>query len=398
MNVLIPLFSPSAGTYGSLTRTLSMANTLKNSGHAVLFCTSGQMASLLAQKGYEAAEMPASTMFGLPRLISNIIEKRSQKMQLPVKEGKAIGSIWFVHLLSGTAKKSYLLRQVEALRKTAESFKPDLILTEMDLGAYLLSRINNIPLATTYASVMENGKGTMAWRKVRGAMNAVLRRYGCEPVDPQIICFNSDILKLIPSIPELDGAPEREDIHYVGNMIERIIDRQPAIFQPESDKKYVFVYMGTGSVSLTNIETVLPETFAGLDNYRCIVAFQSISEEKTIGNVQFKPYIQADELLPYCEWTICHGGLNSITQSLEYQVPLIIFPGPIFERRFNAEKVAGQKAGFMGEFSDFNPEWIRRMMQRHEEARANAERLSERFKSYGGSPDALKAIEKWLER
>jgi UDP:flavonoid glycosyltransferase YjiC (YdhE family) len=33
----------------------------------------------------------------------------------------------------------------------------------------------------------------------------------------------------------------------------------------------------------------------------------------------------------------CRGGPNAIIQSLASSVPLIIFPGSIFERRFNAE-------------------------------------------------------------
>ncbi|MHB1415778.1 MAG: hypothetical protein ACYC1C_11045 [Chloroflexota bacterium] len=42
-------------------------------------------------------------------------------------------------------------------------------------------------------------------------------------------------------------------------------------------------------------------------------------------------------MLPRCDWTVCHGGQHTIVQSLLHGVPLIVLPGPIFERRFNAK-------------------------------------------------------------
>jgi len=79
-------------------------------------------------------------------------------------------------------------------------------------------------------------------------------------------------------------------------------------------------------------------------------------------------------------------------------VPLLLFPGPIFERRFNAGKVAENGAGFMGELSDFNAEWIRDKFERRGELREGTARLRASFARMGGAEAAVKAAEDWLGR
>jgi hypothetical protein len=79
----------------------------------------------------------------------------------------------------------------------------------------------------------------------------LLRRYGvAADLNPEDIAFNPQTLKLIPSIPELDGTdPGRRDVCYTGNLLEPI-RAVGAPFVPEPGEKYVFCYLGTGSISL----------------------------------------------------------------------------------------------------------------------------------------------------
>ena len=100
-------------------------------------------------------------------------------------------------------------------------------------------------------------------------------------------------------------------------------------------------------------------------------------------------------MLRQCDWTICHGGQNTIIQSLVHDVPLLIFPGPIFERRYNAKQVQATGAGKMGESSDFNASWLRTKMDKHSEYSRHAALLGARIRSYGGAPAAVEAISHW---
>ena len=164
---------------------------------------------------------------------------------------------------------------------------------------------------------------------------------------------------------------------------------------PEAGKRYVFVYVGTGSISLQTIRQILPKVFAKDGNLRCLVGAQSITKTERLGAVELHPYIPAQSVLRHCDWTICHGGQNTIIQSLRADVPLIIFPGPIFERRYNAQKVADAGAGLMGELADFNPSWLAAALARQTECADHAAALGTQIRSYGGPPDAVETMAAW---
>ena len=126
-----------------------------------------------------------------------------------------------------------------------------------------------------------------------------------------------------------------------------------------------------------------------------MVGGQSIERPFRTEAVEFYPYVPADVLLPQCDWTICHGGQNTIVQSLMHAVPLIVFPGPIWERRYNAQKVDQAGAGLMGEVNQFTVEWLQTSLGDRSKCAAGAMALSKRIRSYGGATAAVAAIEKW---
>jgi UDP:flavonoid glycosyltransferase YjiC (YdhE family) len=78
---------------------------------------------------------------------------------------------------------------------------------------------------------------------------------------------------------------------------------------------------------------------------------------------------------------------------LLYGVPLLIFPGPIFERRFNASKVQDVGAGRMGELTDFNEAWIQPILVKRNEYAKHAKQISKKIESLGGARQAVQAIQ-----
>jgi UDP:flavonoid glycosyltransferase YjiC (YdhE family) len=75
--------------------------------------------------------------------------------------------------------------------------------------------------------------------------------------------------------------------------------------------------------------------------------------------------------------------------------PLIILPGIIFERRFNAERVTAAEAGLSGEKRDLNIAWLRAALARRAEFAPAAADLGERIRACGGPAAAIQAIEAW---
>ena len=202
--------------------------------------------------------------------------------------------------------------------------------------------------------------------------------------------------KIIPSIPELEGTdPGRSDVRYVGQLLGPIQPVSATDFQADPGKRYVFVYVGTGSIPLDRLQDVLPHVFAPGGDRICLVGAQSIDSPYRLGAVQFRPYVPADAVLPHCDWTICHGGQNTIIQSLLHGVPLLVFPGPIFERRYNARKVEEAGVGLMGEVNEFTAQWLCAAFERQAECAFHAEALGQRIRSYGGPAAAVEALQGW---
>jgi UDP:flavonoid glycosyltransferase YjiC (YdhE family) len=400
MKVLCIVFSPATGTFGSLTRILALAREFSSRGDEVLFCASGNVSAMIQKKKFSVRIMPVPTLFGLPRIISRILEKRSQHVKLPVREGREFGSVWFIFGLTGMLNVRFLSRLVNAQLKVIEEFKPDIVVTEMDPGAYLSARIAHIPLVTTFAKISHHGTGSFFWRKTRKLMNGILRSHGAaEILDPEELMSGgqaNEILAIIPSVPALDGSAEKKNVVYVGNILEPVRDARPT-FSAAPGNRYIFVYTGTGSFPVDPLKRVLPAAFEGLKGVECLVAAESISKEEKIGNVFFAPWIPVTEILGQCDLVICHGGLNTITQSVAEGVPLIVFPGPIFERRYNAKMLEQCGAGVMGELADFNPRWIREQYDRRSEFTPGLTRLREDFRHYSGAANAVDKILRWKE-
>ena len=396
MRVLVPVFSPATGTWGGLTRVIAIAEAAERAGHEVAFCASGPLETAIRRHGYRVFSTPPSTMLGLPAPISRIIERRSQRVSLPVRSGRAIGSIWLVLVISGLARAGYLRRLVGAEMKAARTFRANALFTDLDPGAFLLATVAALPLASTYASIATVGTGSWPWKLMRRAMASVLKDHGRRPSSPEELCFGPSVLKIIPSIPELDGTdPNRPDVRYVGHLLGDIQPPSPSDFQPEAGRRYVFVYTGTGSISLNELEKLLPRLFPANSEVACLVGAQSVKRPRRLGEVEFRPYVPAEAFLPYCDWTICHGGQNTIVQSLRRGVPLICFPGPIFERRFNSQKVSEAGAGLMGEVDDFSVEWLRAALEKQSGCASNAADLGQRIRSHGGASDAVEALAAW---
>lgn len=400
MNILIPLFSPPTGTWGSLTRVIALGNEARARGHTVAFCASGYLAERLKKLEYTVYPVPETTMFGLPKPLSDLFAARSQDMAPPIPPGRSFGSIWLVLMMTGMAGYGYLRRLVKAELDAVDAFRPDILFTEIDPGALLVSRIRGIPISCTFAGVFTVGTGDFAWRKLKASGNRVLADYGKAPAEPQEMVLDRRTLKIIPSIPELEkDLPDTPDYIFTGSLFRSFRAASEQAFRPEPGKRYAFVYMGSGSVRLSKAVRVLADVRAQrAAPLQFCVGSQTVAGEQRTGNVAIRHFWDAETLLPHCEWTVCHGGHNTIIQSLAHGVPLIVFPGAIFERRFNGGMVEKAGAGRFGELPDFSERWIAQAMSGREECAANAKRLGEKIRSLGGARRAVEALEGWVKK
>jgi UDP:flavonoid glycosyltransferase YjiC (YdhE family) len=129
------------------------------------------------------------------------------------------------------------------------------------------------------------------------------------------------------------------------------------------------------------VTEVLPAVFPAGSPVTCLVGAQSLTRTERIGAVEFRSYVPAGDILPAADWTICHGGQNTIVQSLLHNVPLLLFPGPIFERRYNAAKTQAAAAGRSCELSDFTPSRLLALLDQRDCYTAGATALGDALRA-----------------
>lgn len=391
MRLLVSLFSPAMGTYGGVTRGLAVAETARRQGHHVVFAAAGSVADALTRRGEQIVELPPATLFGLPAVLSRRIEDRSQNLAMPGQDGSSLGSLWRVLMTAGLARRRYLAKLVAAEVNAVDQVKADIIFTDIDPAAFVAAAATGVPIASTYSSILHHGGGTMPWRAMERAIAFALRRHGCDERTPDELMFGPSVLKIVPSVPALDDAdPTVPDVRYVGHLI---ADLRPTDNQDFSDpRRLVLGYLGAGSLPLSRLQTVLPEAFPAGGPRACLVASQTLSGTEQLGGVTFTPYVPVEQLLPRTDFVLCHGGQNTVIQALRAAVPLLFVPGPVFERRYNAEKTVAAGAGLMSERGAFSADWLNEAFERRADLAAGAAVLRDQILAAGGPHAAAAAL------
>ncbi|CAM2006372.1 glycosyltransferase [Acanthopleuribacter pedis] len=113
--------------------------------------------------------------------------------------------------------------------------------------------------------------------------------------------------------------------------------------------------------------------------------------ENPPANFIVQPHVPQVALLPYLDAVFCHGGHNTVCESLAYGLPLIVTPirddQPVIGRQ-----VASSKAGITLRFNRLKPEQVRESVHRvlHEKSfRIAAKRIAASFEAAGGAPQAV---------
>jgi uncharacterized protein (TIGR00661 family) len=397
MKIVMSLAESDDGTWGGLARFRPIADAFLDQGHDVVFFMPEKMKKRLSGERFKVFSTPESTFLGLPGFISDYLTSHSAEATPPVREGKDFGSIWLVYRLKGMAKTSYLRKLVERELSLLDELKPDLLVSNLDLALFLASRIRQIPLATMYASIKKLGTGGFSWKRVNNTIRKVSQSFGVSALTPEELCYGDDVLKIVPSIPELEDLSNESNVHFIGSLYSQSVSKSQQPFVPEKGKRYIFVYLGTGALPFHVVRREIQHFMSDKPDHICIVSSQTVKQREVIGNVEFTFFIPAAELLPHCDLVISHGGLNTIIQSLTFGVPLLLFPGSIFERRYNARKVQSLGAGIMGEASNFTKQWLDVAFKTRGQYKEGAKKMIPAFDGYGGAEQAVQVMMEWVE-
>lgn len=288
---------------------------------------------------------------------------------------------------------------VPGVRQAVRHVRPDVVLADQQaLAGALVAERAGLPCATSASTSAELTDPLAAMPRVRdwlaGRLGELRQRHGSPDADGDLR-FSPHLVLAFTS-PALAGD--------VGAAV-RFVGPVPRPLAPgdgfpwdrlDVGRRMVLVTMGTVNADVT--DGFLRECVAALGarpGLQGVVADPGDHLGDLDGDFVRLPWLPVPELLPYAAAVVCHGGHNTVCESLASGVPLVVAPirddQPII-----AEQVATTGAGVRLRFTHSRAEQIGHALDQVVGDRrfaAAADLIRKSFATAGGAPAAANALE-----
>lgn len=197
---------------------------------------------------------------------------------------------------------------------------------------------------------------------------------------------------IVYTSPEFQPCAETFSARYafVGPSI-----RPPAEIILKTKEKLIYISMGTVINDMLSFYKNCITAFAGTD-YQVILSIGSSISPASLGkipeNITVKPFTDQIAVLKQADVFLSHCGMNSVNESLYYQVPLVMFPQTT-EQGGVAARVNQLGAGVL--LKNAKPDTIRSTLEHvlnTPSYRKNAVTISESFQKCSGAKGAADKI------
>ncbi|SHI73123.1 conserved hypothetical protein [Clostridium cavendishii DSM 21758] len=382
MKVLIAPMAAMVETSGPFSRVVALCYELIERQHEVAFCAAEDINYRKIEniKNYYS---PIPSILGMPMVIGKTMFKIGQLSGIQHK--KTVNSFEEVLHFLGAINEKHFYKDVSYIRKAIQDFKPDVVYSEFRIAAIVAAKLENIKVITgfsypaqkSFASNPEYSKGVKNF----------IRENKLPEIESVLDIFNWADLKIVASSYELEPINDK-NIVFTGPF------SIPNIKKTNFQRNKIIVYMGNGTINPKIVIDNLIKSFEKTD-YQIYIATYQVKPYKK-NNITVDKRFDFSKLMPEAIAYINHGGQNSIMTGLVYGVPQIIYPGNVFERKYNAASIVNLGAGILLETNDFNTETIMEIIKEFKENHIyinNAKKASDQLLSLGGTKKVVQAME-----
>ncbi|MBR2790161.1 MAG: hypothetical protein IKD70_06040, partial [Eggerthellaceae bacterium] len=397
MNILVvPMFALSQ-MGGPWSRAQRIAWALEAAGHHVVLARA-EDGNCLNPRVADTVELEVPSPLGLPMAVASRTFPVAQRLGIAGR--KPVGSFEEVLWLTGNLAYPYLRRSVDAIAQVIRQRDIDAVYAEFSLPAIIGAKAAGVPVfgsvsyptQATYASAPAKAKG----------VRRLLAELGLPAVESSLELFGWLDRRFVPSCAELEpfddantrfvgflepgvgGGTVAADTAGGGTAKAAGAGSAPAAGAAEkAPRDIILVYLGSGSVPAGRIERAVRDAFAGSVRE---VYVAGVADTHMEGNLHFAPRFDFSELLGRAACFVHHGGQNSTMDALAWQVPQVIVPGRVFERRYNGASIEKAGAGLVLE--DFTGPALARAVERATSEpgfAAAAQRLFKELSGLGGA-------------
>ncbi len=356
MKILLVPMQAAGQTDGPFSRVRTLAETFLERGTEVALCI-GDI-NCMPVNGAKNYQLTPPTLMGLPSFIGTRTFPIADRLGLIGK--KEIRSFEEVLHITGALTYPYLKQSVMEIRDAIRQFRPDVVYSEFNISAVIAARTEGVPIAGSYSYPVQPEYASSP--QFAGGCNRLLKELGQPEVRSTLELFSHMDLLFVPSSHELEPI---EDGHVSdGTVPESAADgrlqfvgplKRPTMLMAKEEKPCIPIYMGIGAVGSAQLRKTICAAFCGAP-YE--IYLSGMTESRDEGNIHMARRFDFSTLLPSAIAFIHHGGQNSVMDGLLYGVPQLIYPGRIFERKYNAESVKKCRAAIVLESGTFCAESI----------------------------------------
>jgi len=318
---------------GPWSRAQQIARAFLSRGHEVTLAWGDD--GNCVDPGAPTFEIPVPSPLGLPEAVARHTFPLASRLGLMGR--KPVHSFEEVLWLTGSLDYRYSCVVVEKLREFMRSWRPDIVYSEFNLAAVIAARAEGIPCVgsgsqPTTAAYASNPRKSAGIRRL-------LREMGMPAPASSLTILEGMKRRFIPSCPSLEPEAGERAI-YCG-----FLGDAPKLDARSTDRDCAVVYLGSGSVPAGVAVRVGRQISSALG---CDVHVAGVPEAVyAVGGheVHCAPRLNFAELLPRARVMVHHGGQNSMMDALAFEVPQVVGPGRVFERKFNAEAVERTRCG-----------------------------------------------------
>ncbi|RLJ72821.1 glycosyltransferase [Pedobacter alluvionis] len=375
---------------GHINPTLSMGTTLIERGHRVGWITLDES---LGDK------LPGGGELLVIRYNQNDQQKKDSEKYLDIITKKIVYGIDSIKFLYEEVLIPLNRHSYEGIAGLLDQFKPDLVITDHQMFAGAIAATNkNYPYVTSVTApaaikVMDELPKVHEWE-----VNQIVelqKEFGISTTG-SIAC--SDLATLVFTSRDFFGEMDLpEHFKFVGPVFNRRKNKIPFTWEAfHTSKPKILVSIGTtfDHEHKKNFFAKVIDAFADEDLQVVVVSDPALFEEWP-ANFTVQRQVPQLELLPHLDAVVCHGGHNTVCETLMNGLPMVVIP-IAYDQSHVAGRVfrvgAGERLNFNRFKASHLKEAVNKVLQ-NDSYKIAAEQIKRSFIQAGGTESAADLLE-----
>jgi len=377
---------------GHINPTLSMGAVLLERGHRVGWITLDESLAAKLPTGGELLHISYD---------ENDEQKQESEQYLDIITKKIVYGIDSIKFLYEEVLIPLNRHSYEGIASWLDKFEPDLVITDHQMFAGAIAATNKgLPYATSVTApaaikVMDELPKVHEWEV--NQIVGLQKEFGID-TERSIACSN--LLTMVLTSQEFFGEMELPaNYRFTGPVINRRIAKNTSFdwarLQASTQRK-ILVSIGT-TFDHEHKKSFFEKVIAALGNedITVVVVSDPALFEQWPDNFMVQSHVPQLELLPHLNAVVCHGGHNTVCETLLNGLPMVVIP-IAYDQSHVAGRVVRTGAGQRLNFNRFKANHLKEAIievLNNPEYKAAAEQLQQSFLEAGGTSTAADMLE-----